>query len=118
MAQGTCVYDEVVGPGIAPTNVGINLAPYTIGGAQEFSASLDAYPVGDDAFWTGAQLYVLRGDFYLYVHMYTPDPEAVRLESAKALAQIVLTRLSEDDSSLPRDLPAAPALPSGNGGGG
>ena len=103
--QPTCVYDDAMQPsgGIvsSPPGIGINLAFYTTGGAQDFSrfkndASLPHTPVtsiGDDAFWTGGSLYVLRGDFYFDVTMYTSDPDAAKLEVAKGLAQIVLGRL-------------------------
>jgi hypothetical protein len=85
----------------SPAGIGINLAFYTTGGAQDFSrfknnASLPHTPVtsiGDDAFWTGGSLYVLRGDFYFDVTMYTSDPDAAKLEVAKNMAQIVLSRL-------------------------
>ena len=101
--QPTCVYDDSMQPSGAPNpaGIGINLAFYTTGGAQEFSrfknnASLAPTPVtgiGDDAFWTGGSLYVLRGDFYFDVTMYTSDPDVARLEIAKNMAQIVLSRL-------------------------
>jgi hypothetical protein len=101
--QPTCVYDDSMQPSGAPNpaGIGINLAFYTTGGAQDFSrfkddASLPHTPVtsiGDDAFWTGGSLYVLRGDFYFDVTMYTSDPDAAKLETAKNIAQIVLSRL-------------------------
>ena len=101
--QPTCVYDDSMQPSGAPNpkGIGINLAFYTTGGAQEFSGFRDRYPapptpvtgIGDDAFWTGGSLLVLRGDFYFDVTMYTSDPDAAKLETAKALAQIVLGRL-------------------------
>jgi len=104
--QPTCVYEEILDPppqGIvtSPPGVGINLGLYTTGGAQEFSSFRDRYPVpptpvtgiGDDAFSTDGALYVLKGDFYFVVVMYTSDPDAGKLEIAKALAEIVLSRL-------------------------
>jgi hypothetical protein len=101
--QPTCVYDDSMAlPGAPnPAGIGINLALYTTGGAQEFSSFRDRYPapptpvpgIGDDAFWTGGSLYVLRGDFYFDVTMYTSDTDAAKLQTAKNLAQVVLSRL-------------------------
>ncbi|MEX0800899.1 MAG: hypothetical protein WD379_06765 [Dehalococcoidia bacterium] len=101
--QPTCVYDDSMQPAGAPNpaGIGINLAFYTTGGAQEFSSFRDRYPapptpvtgIGDDAFWTGGSLLVLRGDFWFDVTMYTSDPDAAKLEIAKNIAQIVLGRL-------------------------
>ena len=104
--QPSCVYDEVPEPSqpgvVTPSwGVGINLAFYTTGGAQQYNSNkneptLARTPVpgiGDDAFWTGGSLYVLRGDFYFDVTMYTSDPDAAKLQTAKNIALIVLSHL-------------------------
>jgi hypothetical protein len=49
--------------------------------------------LGDDAYWMGGALYVLRADSYIRISVGGPDDEQAKLEKSKALARLALTRL-------------------------
>jgi len=53
--------------------------------------------VGDEAYWTGNRvggaLYALKGNIYIRVSVGGPGDQAVKIQKAKALAQIILKRL-------------------------
>jgi hypothetical protein len=49
--------------------------------------------IGDEAFWTGGTLYVLRKDVFVRISVGGADNEETKLAKSKALAQLILSRL-------------------------
>ena len=49
--------------------------------------------LGDDAYWMGGALYVLKADVYVRLSLGGPASEEAKLEKSKALARLALSRL-------------------------
>jgi hypothetical protein len=64
---------------------------------EKKSAPQQIEGLGDEAYWMGTPitnaLYVLKGDTFIRLSVGGPGDQAMKLEKAKALAQIVLKRL-------------------------
>jgi hypothetical protein len=49
--------------------------------------------LGEEAFWAGGSLYVLKGEIFIRLSLGGPAPEGSKLERSRALAELALKRL-------------------------